>query len=88
MYKIECMRNGTDRLSVGETGLGETGIPRNDLGGNGVCVHGSTNGNNGIPISFKDLPLVIPLVPFLVPMVPLVKTDGNQYYRQSTVWAK
>ena len=30
------------------------------------------------------VPLVIPLVP----MVPLVKTDGSQYYRQSTVWAK
>ena len=39
-----------------------------------ACVHGSTNGNNGIPISFKVL--------------PLVKTDGSQYYRQSTVWAK
>ena len=30
-------------------------------------VHGSTNGTNGIPISFKVLPMVIPLVP----MVPL-----------------
>ena len=29
------------------------------------------------------VPMVIPLVP----MVPLVKTDGSQYYRQSTVWA-
>ena len=45
-----------------------------------ACVHGSTNGNNGIPISFKVLPLV--------PLIPLVKTDGSQYYRQSTVWAK
>ena len=35
-----------------------------------ACVHGSTN---GIPISFKVLPmvpLVIPLVPMLMPMVP------------------
>ena len=30
------------------------------------------------------VPLVIPLVP----MVPLVKTDGSQYCRQPTVWAK
>ena len=52
-----------------------------------ACVHGSTNGTNGIPISFKVLPMV-PLVIPLVPMVPLVKTDGSQYCRQSTVWAK
>ena len=52
-----------------------------------VCVHGSTNGTNGGPISFKVLPMV-PLVIPLVPMVPLVKTDGSQYCRQSTVWAK
>ena len=52
-----------------------------------ACVHGSTNGNSGIPISFKVLPMV-PLVILLVPMVPLVKTDGSQYCRQSTVWAK
>ena len=40
----------------------------------GACVHGSTNGTNGIPISFKVLPmvpLVIPLVPMVMPMVPL-----------------
>ena len=49
-----------------------------------ACVHGSTN---GIPISFKVLPMV-PLVIPLVPMVPLVKTVGSQYFRQSTVWAK
>ena len=52
-----------------------------------ACVHGSTNGTNGIPISFKVLPMV-PLVIPLVPMVPLVKTVGSQYCRQSTVWAK
>ena len=54
---------------------------------NFACVHGSTNGTNGIPISFKVLPMV-PLVIPLVPMVPLEKTDGRQYNRQSTVWAK
>ena len=42
-----------------------------------ACVHGSTNGTNGRPISFKALPMV-PLVIPLVPMVPLVKTDGSQ----------
>ena len=52
-----------------------------------ACVHGSTNGTNGIPISFKVLPMV-PLVKPLVPMVPLVKTVGSQYCRQATVWAK
>ena len=52
-----------------------------------ACVHGSTNGTNGIPISFKVLPMV-PLAILLVPMVPLVKTVGSQYCRQSTVWAK
>ena len=40
-----------------------------------ACVHGSTIGTNGRPISFKVLPMV-PLVIPLVPMVPLVKTDG------------
>ena len=55
--------------------------------GKTACVHGSTNGTIGIPISFKVLPMV-PLVIPLVPMVPLVKTDGSQYCRQSTVWAK
>ena len=54
---------------------------------NSACVHGSTNGTNGIPISFKVLPMV-PLVIPLVPMVPLVKTVGSQYFRQSTVCAK
>ena len=49
-----------------------------------ACVHGSTNGTNGRPISFKVLPMV-PLVIPLVPMVPLVETDGSQYCRQSTV---
>ena len=41
-----------------------------------ACVQGSTNGTNGIPISYKVLPivpLVIPLVPMVMPMVPLVK---------------
>ena len=52
-----------------------------------ACVHGSTNGTNGRPISFKVLPMVPWVIP-LVPMVPLVKTDGSQYCRQSTVWAK
>ena len=52
-----------------------------------ACVHGSTNGTNGIPISFTVLPMV-PLVIPLAPMVPLVKTVGSQYCRQSTVWAK
>ena len=52
-----------------------------------ACVHGSTNGTNGRPISFKVLPMV-PLVIPLVPLVPLIKTDGSQYCRQSTVWAK
>ena len=42
-----------------------------------ACVPGSTNGTNGIPISFKVLPIV-----------PLVKTVGSQYFRQSTVWEK
>ena len=40
---------------------------------NVVCVHGSTNGTNGIPISFKVklmVPMVIPLVPMVMPMVP------------------
>ena len=52
-----------------------------------ACVHGSTNGTNGIPISFKVLPIV-PLVIPLVQMVPLLKTVGSKYCRQSTVWAK
>ena len=36
-------------------------------------VHGSTNGTNGIPISFKVItmvPLVITLVPMVMPIVP------------------
>ena len=39
-----------------------------------ACVQGSTNGTNGIPISFKVLPmvpLVIPLVPMVMKLVPL-----------------
>ena len=43
-------------------------------GVNIACVQGSTNGANGIPVSFKVLPmvpLVIPLVPMVMPMVPL-----------------
>ena len=39
-----------------------------------ACVQGSTNGTNGITISFKVLPmvpLVIPLVPMVMPMVQL-----------------
>ena len=38
-----------------------------------ACVHGSTNGTNGIPISYKVIPMVpmiIPLVPKVTPMVP------------------
>ena len=49
-----------------------------------VFVHGSTNSTNGIPISFK----VLPMVPLVVPLVPLVKTVGSQYCRQSKVWEK
>ena len=52
-----------------------------------ACVHGSTNGTNGIQISFNVLPMV-PLVIPLVLMVPLVNTVGSQSCRQSTVWAK
>ena len=52
-----------------------------------ACVNGSTNGTNGIPISFK-VQQMAPLVISLVPMVPLVKTVGSQFSRQSTVWAK
>ena len=52
-----------------------------------ACVHGSTNSTNGIPTSFKVLPIVPFVIP-LVPMIPLVKTVGSQYFRQSTVWAK
>ena len=33
-----------------------------------ACVHGSTNETNGIPISFK----VIPIVPLVIPLVPMV----------------
>ena len=43
---------------------------------NVACVQGSTNGTNGIPISFK----VLPMVPLVLPMVPLViplGTNGN-----------
>ena len=39
-----------------------------------ACVQGYTNGTDGIPISFKVLPmvpLVIPLVPMVMQMVPL-----------------
>ena len=54
---------------------------------NFACVHGSTNGTNGIPISFKVIPMV-PLVIPLIQMLPLVKTVGSQYCRQYTVWAK
>ena len=44
-----------------------------------ACVQGSTNGTNGVPISFKVLPMVpmvMPIVPLALPMVPLV----NQWY--------
>ena len=34
-----------------------------------VCVQGSTNGTNGIPISFK----VLPMVPLVKPLLPMVK---------------
>ena len=85
--------NGT----IGKITNGTIGKPRTEPYTNIACVHGSTNGTNGIPISFKVLPmvpLVIPLVPMvplvipLVPMVPLVKIVGSQYCRQSTVWTK
>ena len=39
-----------------------------------ACVQGSSNGTNGIPISFKVVPmvpLVKPLVPMVMSMVPL-----------------
>ena len=39
-----------------------------------ACVQGSTNGTNGIPMSFMVLPMVLlikPLVPMVMPMVPL-----------------
>ena len=62
-------------------------IPGKGIYINSVCVHGSTNGTNGKPTSFKVLPMV-PLVIPLVPMVLLVKTVGSQYSRQSKVWAK
>ena len=42
-----------------------------------ACVHGSTN---GIPISFKVLPMlpfVIPLVPMVMPMAPLATIGTN-----------
>ena len=52
-----------------------------------ACVNGSTNGTNGIPISFKVLPMVLLVIP-LVQMVPLVKAVGSQYCRQSTVSVK
>ena len=41
---------------------------------NTACVQGSANGTNGIPVSFKVLPmvpLVIPFVPMVMSMVPL-----------------
>ena len=50
-----------------------------DAAANIASVHGSTNGTNGIPISFKVLPLVpmvMPMVPLALPMVPLV----SQWY--------
>ena len=43
---------------------------------NPACVQGSTNGTNGIPISFKVLPMIIPLVPMVMQMEPLV----SQWY--------
>ena len=52
-----------------------------------ACVHGSTNGTNDIPISFKVLPmvpLVIPLVPMVMSMVrlalPMVPFVGQWYH--------
>ena len=36
-----------------------------------VCVQGSTNGTNGIPISFK----VLPMVPLVIPLVGHSKTN-------------
>ena len=79
--------NGNANGTIGSPNgtIGTIGKPMVPLAANDTaCVHGSTN---GIPISFKVLPMV-PLVIPLVPMVPLVKTDGRQYCRQSTVWAK
>ena len=45
-----------------------------------ACVQGSTNGTNGIPISFTVLrmvPLVLPLVPMVMPM-PILLIFGNK----------
>ena len=57
---------------------------------NTVCVHGSTNGTNGIPISFKVIPMVplvillvpmvMPMVPFALPMVLLVPLVSQWYH--------
>ena len=45
-----------------------------------ACVQGSTNGTNGIPISFKVLPMVpmvMQLVPLALPMVPMTPWYAN-----------
>ena len=44
-----------------------------------ACVQGSTNGTNGIPVSFKVLPMV-PLVKPLVPMVMPMAQMVSQWY--------
>ena len=64
------LKNGSPFVSSedGETTQGD--IPVSTI----ACVHGSTIGTNGIPISVKVLPmvpLVLPLVPMVMPMVPL-----------------
>ena len=41
-----------------------------------ACVHGSTNGTNGIQISFK----VLPMVPLVIPLVPIVNFIARPYF--------
>ena len=55
-----------------------------------ACVQGSTNGTNGITISFKVLPMVplvitlvpmvMSMVPLALPMVPLVQLVSQWYH--------
>ena len=63
---------GKDQKTVGITGI--------TLNAHNVCVQGSTNGTNGIPISF----MVLPMVPLVMPLVPMVMvplaTNGYQWY--------
>ena len=68
-----------------ENCLDETVVTRT----NNACVRGFSNGTNGIPLSFKVLPMVqmaIPFVPMVMPMVPLafpmvqLMSMVNQWY--------